>query len=265
MQSLGYRTELIFPNFDGEVIDRGPYLVVKTHSNPNYFWGNLLIFRNAPQKGDVRSWPNLFKKEFPDPRIYHMTFGWSPSSPSGEDPSEFLAAGFRLEKSTVLTTQEVHHPKKHHPYVKVKPVESDEDFERSIQIQIACGGSELSKQQWDGFYRLQMDRYRQMIVKGYGLWFGAYLEEELVGGLGIFTDRNVGRFQIVSTHPDYQRKGVCGALVYQSAQYAFKSMGVESLVMIADEAYHAAKIYESVGFKPTEKLTGLCWWDKERN
>jgi hypothetical protein len=35
-------------------------------------------------------------------------------------------------------------------------------------------------------------------------------------------------------------------------------MGVETLVMVADESYHAAKIYESVGFAPQEKMYGLC-------
>lgn len=38
-------------------------------------------------------------------------------------------------------------------------------------------------------------------------------------------------------------------------------MGVDTLVMIADEHYHAARIYESVGFKPVEKIRGLTWWD----
>jgi len=34
VHSLGYQTDLIFPAFDGEVIDRGDYLVIKTPSNP---------------------------------------------------------------------------------------------------------------------------------------------------------------------------------------------------------------------------------------
>ena len=39
-------------------------------------------------------------------------------------------------------------------------------------------------------------------------------------------------------------------------------MKVETLVMVADEEYHAAKVYESVGFRPTEKLLGLCKAEK---
>ncbi len=108
LRSLGYKTDLIFTALDGEVIDRGSYLVVKTLSNPNYFWGNLLIFDRAPKNGDFASWLKLFKAEFQDHRIYHMTFAWD--SPTGEfgETSEFLDYGFRLERGVALTAQSVH-------------------------------------------------------------------------------------------------------------------------------------------------------------
>ena len=32
--------------------------------------------------------------------------------------------------------------------------------------------------------------------------------------------------------------------------------------MVADENYHAAKIYESVGFTPSAKEYSAFWWDK---
>ncbi len=61
IRSLGYRTDLIFTRFDGLTEDRGSYLVVRTFSNPNYFWGNLLIFESAPRIGDFEKWTTLFK------------------------------------------------------------------------------------------------------------------------------------------------------------------------------------------------------------
>ena len=36
VKSLGYRTDLIFLAFDGEIIDRGPYLVLRTPTNPTF-------------------------------------------------------------------------------------------------------------------------------------------------------------------------------------------------------------------------------------
>jgi hypothetical protein len=50
-------------------------------------------------------------------------------------------------------------------------------------------------------------------------------------------------------------------LVYQAAQFAFRQMQLKNLVMVADENYHAAKIYESVGFAPTTKEYAANWWD----
>lgn len=264
LQSLGYRSDLIFTKFDGEVSDRGSYLVVRTLTNPNYFWGNLLIFDRVPRKGDFARWKSISKAEFTDPRIYHMTFAWDTPTGDEGDVSEFLAEGFRLERGVCLTARSIHLPAKHHPDLVVHPIETDQEWEDSIQIQISCGNDSLSKQAWEGFYRNQMDRYRNMVKTGIGHWFGGWLGGKMVAGLGLFRDGNLGRYQLVSTHPSYQRQGVCGSLVFLSAKYGMEKMGLETLVMVADEEYHAARIYETVGFKPTEKMLGVCWWDKSR-
>ena len=34
LKSLGNRTDLIFPKFDGLILDRGDYLVIRTHPIP---------------------------------------------------------------------------------------------------------------------------------------------------------------------------------------------------------------------------------------
>ena len=52
VKSLGYKTDLIFPAFDGEIVDRGDYLVVRTPSNPYFYWGNFLLFPRPPAEGD---------------------------------------------------------------------------------------------------------------------------------------------------------------------------------------------------------------------
>ena len=102
-----------------------------------------------------------------------------------------------------------------------------------------------------------MARYQKMSHAGLGHWFGAFLGSKLVGDLGLFVENGIGRFQNVTTHPDFRRRGICGTLVHAVATYALSNMGAKTLVMVADEAYHAAKIYESVGFKPTERQAGV--------
>ena len=55
IRSLGWRTDLIFPRFDGVVTDRGDYLVVRTPSNPGFYWGNFLLL-DAPAGPLADSW-----------------------------------------------------------------------------------------------------------------------------------------------------------------------------------------------------------------
>ena len=56
VRSLGYRTDLIFPAFDGQITDRGDYLVVRTPSNPTFYWGNFLLFDRPTGDGDIERW-----------------------------------------------------------------------------------------------------------------------------------------------------------------------------------------------------------------
>jgi hypothetical protein len=76
LRSLAWRTDLIFPAFDGEIIDRGPFLVIRTPSNPSFYWGNFLLFDRPPGPGDEDRWPPLFADEIgTPPSVRHQTFG----------------------------------------------------------------------------------------------------------------------------------------------------------------------------------------------
>jgi hypothetical protein len=108
LKALGFKSELIFTGFDGQVIDRGEYLVIKTLSNPNFFWGNLLIFNSPPKAGDYQKWIEVFKKEFTDPRIYHVTIAWDSNYGAIGDVSEFVENGYELEANGVLSSTASH-------------------------------------------------------------------------------------------------------------------------------------------------------------
>ncbi len=266
IKSLGYRTDFIFNRLDGEVYDKGEYLVAKTHSNPNYFWGNLILFKSKPTKGDFRLWKEIFLNEFQNPRIYHMTFAWD--SPEGEqgECSEFLENGFEIEKNIVLIATSVNKPPKLNESIEVRPIDLENYMEECIECLLSCADTEnLSKESWKNFYTNSMKQFHQFTNNGYGKWFGAFIEGRLAGSLGVFLDGDVARYQLVSTHQRFQRKGVCSSLVYKSAVHAFHHMGAKTLVMVADGEYHAAKIYESVGFKPEQTQIGMCYWNKEKH
>ena len=83
-----------------------------------------------------------------------------------------------------------------------------------------------------------------------------------MGDLGIFFEGPVGRYQMVGTHPDFRKQGICGTLVYEAGLMAFEEFALDHLVMEADPDYHAARIYESVGFNKAEINYSLSWWKK---
>lgn len=266
LRSLGYRTDLIFARFAGSITDRGEYLVIRTPSNPTFFWGNFLLFANPPQTGDFDRWKALFAREIGTPdQVRHLAFGWDTVEGETGEVAPFLAAGFDLDTSIVLTARQVHIPPKFNPGVEIRAFESDEDWEQATQNQIAHREPQFSLEGYTKFRRAKMASYRAMAAQGLGHWFGAYVEGQLAGDLGLFVDQTedkVGRFQFVTTYETFRRQGVCSTLVYKVAQFGFTNMGVETLVMVADEDYFAARIYESVGFQPTERQASLQWFEK---
>ncbi|MCP4142419.1 MAG: GNAT family N-acetyltransferase [Chloroflexi bacterium] len=263
IRSLGYRTDLIFPRFDGKMIDRDDYLVILTPSNPGFYWGNFLLFSNPPQEGDLERWKDIFSKEISSQYLTeHFAFGWDTIKGEMGEISAFLDDGFNLLKTVVLSTQAVTPPPKYNEEVVIRPLREDWEWEEAIQNQVLCREPVHELKSYKVFKTKQMLRYRKMSEAGLGFWFGAFLDNKLVADLGVFTDKEIGRFQQVGTHPDYRRRGICGTLVYKVSQYAFKNMNVETLVMAADEEYHAAKIYESVGFQPREHQVGIDWFPK---
>ena len=264
IRSLGYRTDLVFPRFDGEVLDRGDYTVIRTPSNPTFYWGNFLLFDQPPAAGDLHRWSQLFAEEIgPPSAVKHLAFGWDTTAGETGIIQPFLEAGFDAEPSVVLTAAEVSKPPKFNKQIEVRRITTDWEWQGALEVQVACREPEHTAESYRTFKQRQMARWRTMTEAGLGEWFGAFLGNRLVGDLGVFVENGVGRFQSVGTHPEFRRRGICGTLVYEAAQHAFKHLGAQTLVMVADEDYHAAKIYESVGFRPTEHQIGLTWWERE--
>ncbi len=103
----------------------------------------------------------------------------------------------------------------------------------------------------------QCARYRAMLERGLGQWYGAVVDGEIAAALGVVRERELGRFQLVGTDPRFGRRGVCSTLVHDTAQLTLARPGITTLVMNADATYHAAKVYESVGFHRTETLMAV--------
>jgi GNAT superfamily N-acetyltransferase len=266
VKSLGYRTDLFFSTFDGITTDRGEYLVIQTPANPDFYWGNYLIFANPPGKGDLDRWRGLFAREIGSPpAVKHQVFGWdSPRGDLGEiDP--FLSAGFRLVQSVVLTSHAPRPPARLNESIAVRPLQSENDWAQTTDNQVACREADFSEADYRTFKQPQMARYRRMQAAGLGHWYGAFLADRLVADLGIFHQEGLARFQSVGTHPDFRRQGIAALLVYHSSLLAIQEFKLHTLVIVAEQDSSPARIYQSVGFEMNEKQVGLEWWPGIQN
>lgn len=264
IRSLGFQTNLMFSRFAGSVKDRGDYLVIQTPSNPGFHWGNYIIFSRAPQKGDLKTWTRTFDVEFPyykEP--HHYVFAWEEEPKS--DFREFSDAGFKSDSSVVLTCNSLRSPAHLNQDIRIQKIQSDREWKQAVELQNLCADPQYLNDYYYEFKQRQMDQYRKMSEAGRGYWFGAFLGDKLVGDLGIFQDQKFGRYQSVGTHPDFRRKGICATLVYQAGLMMQKEYGLDLLVMEADPEYHAARVYESVGFKRNEVSYSLSWWKRSNH
>lgn len=259
LQSLGYRSELIFPNFDGSVEDRGNHLVVKTPRNPGFYWGNLLIFDRPPRAGDREAWEALFAEAFEESNPgSHRTFGWD--APGGDPGAveEFRDAGYELVNDPVLTISKAPASRQDSLDVQLRPLKSDSDWRSFVELNTVCDPLEdKAGTSYSLFKQRLRDRYARLIEAERGFWLGAFEGARLVAGLGLFSEGELGRFQSVETHPDYRRRGLCSALVREACRLGLEEMGLERLVILADDGGDAERLYRSLGFESKERLIGV--------
>ena len=262
IQSLAYKTDLIFHRFEGIIINREDYIVIRTPDNPDFYWGNFLLFPHAPGISDFENWREIFSKEIGSmPKVKHQTFGWD--SPEGilGSTNEFIEKGFRLIQDVVLTAREVREPPYCNDDVTIRILRTDEEWDLALENQIICRDPGFEEEEHRKFKTRQAEKYRKMADSGLGDWYGAFLDGRLVADLGIYHDGNIGRYQNVETHPGYRRKGIAGTMVFAAGQLAMKKYGLDRLVIVAEENSSPQRVYQSVGFTQTEKQVGLEWWE----
>lgn len=258
--SLGWRTELIFHRFDGEVLPQADHLLVRTPHNPTFYWGNFLLFDRPPRAGEAARWLALFESEITQRQSAsrHLAFGIDGNA-DVELPVDFAALGITRYSSIVLTMRAPQLRDLHKPLqagFSLRPLRLAEEASLAVDLQVASDAHGYEPVGYRLFRERQMARYGRMAAAGLGWWFGVFATSEcgetLVADCGLFRDGTgpgaLGRFQFVSTHPAWRRRGLCTALIHSVCRYGFEAMGLESLVIIADPDDVAIGLYESVGF-----------------
>ena len=240
----------------GSVIEqRSGYQVIRTPVNPSFHWGNFLLLAVPPAAGTVSSWVSAFAREFPG--AGHVAIGVDGTGGDAGDGPELAAAGLAAERSTVLTTGATTPPPRPNEAAEFRMLDGDDDWLGALELAEAVhdyGGPEG----WQGFTGRRLAAMRRLQAQGFGAWFGAFQAGCMVSGLGVFGDGSgIARYQNVDTHPGHRNQGLAGTLVHKAGQYARREMGARTLVIVADPAEAAIRIYRSVGFRDAETQVQL--------
>ncbi|WP_201262724.1 GNAT family N-acetyltransferase [Deinococcus aerius] len=260
-RSLGYRTDLALRVQAGaEVEDHGTYTVVRSPANPTFWWGNFLLLHEPPRPGTLEDWQARFREAHPG--AAHVTFGMDTADGEAGAAAEFQAAGFRLDRNTVLTTARTTPPAKPLPEgVTLRSLETDADWDAALTLRLAVNAADERPSEEAGYRTFAAQRLaglRAAQEAGHGAYLGAFLEEQMLAGLGVYSaGGGVTRYQNVETHPDWRSRGLAGHLVHFAGEWARARLGAHTLVIVADPEYHAQRLYERVGFRSTEVQTGL--------
>jgi GNAT superfamily N-acetyltransferase len=257
VRSLGFGTDVALRVLEGaEATDHGDYLVVRTRGNPDFYWGNFLLLGAWPEPGSADGWLARFAAEFPAAR--HVALGVDAAggqasrvvSPGTSTvPAEFLAAGLRAEQATVLTCADadVVPPPRPSTEAGIRRLESDDDWQQSLELAIRCFGDS------GPYLRRRAAARRRITREGRGAWFGAFRAGRLVAQLGVCdVGRGLVRYQDVETDPAARRRGLAGTLVWQAGRYAAEAFGPCTLVIVADPAENAIRVYRACGFADAE-------------
>lgn len=252
--SLGFRTDLMLRRLAGATTtDRGHYVVVRTPANPTFYWGNFLLLAQPPADGSSRQWLDVFAEEFPS--ATHVAIGIDGVDGATGDISELLAAGLELETNVVLTAERLT-VQASPSSDEVRPLSTDEDWAQAVAVRLTVDDDDRPEHR--EFVERKMAEARQLVLDGYGEYFGVFVDGVVRGSLGIVTDGSgVARYQNVETHPDHRRKGHARAMLHVAAEAAITRYGAKTLVIVADPDYVAIDLYRSLGFVDAERQVQL--------
>jgi ribosomal protein S18 acetylase RimI-like enzyme len=263
--SLVWATDIDVLASDRTLERRDGYWVVQSPSNPTFWWGNFLLFDEAPAVGDGERWEALFAQEFAArPEVSHCTLAWDRvDGERGHAQEELVARGFELEWNCGLIArpQELIEHERANRDVEIRALDPAGDeclWEAVIDIQVAgepelFGGTAYHL----GFLRARQAELRDRFSTAEcGAWYVGLLDGVVTSSLGVVVTERRARFQAVETASPYRRRGIAGRLVFDAARDAAAKGQIDHFVIVADPDYHAIGIYEGLGFERAELVVG---------
>ena len=264
INSLVWATDVDVLGPDHTIERRDGYWVVHSPSNPTFWWGNFLLFDEAPAPGDGERWERLFVQEYAGrPEVTHRTFAWDRvDGEIGAAEQELVGAGYELEKSSGLIAraeQITEHPRANSE-AQVKALDPDGDellWAAVLDVQMANAHQDFGDTGYhQNFLRRRQQEHQTIFRGGRGAWYVALLDGAVAGSLGIVVTDRRARYQLVDTAEAFRRRGIASRLVADAARDAMSRHPIDNFVIAADPDYHAIGIYEGLGFERVELVVG---------
>jgi ribosomal protein S18 acetylase RimI-like enzyme len=254
---LGWQSELLASRFGAQVLERDDCIVLRTPSNPTFYWGNCLILPTAPRDRDLTHWLQRFEQEIArdQPESRHLAFGVNASTLSHALPSWREAGIDEMDDTAVLVLEHAQwrcSPAPRVAGVVFRRLSWPQDFEQVLAAQVRSRDAQFEEQSYRLFRRRSLQRVVAMHDAGRAHWYGALVGEQLVADCGLVFSGDLARFQHVTTQAEWRRQGLCRALVSFVCDDAFGRLGVHRLLMCADPHDVAIGIYRSLGFAQVE-------------
>ena len=181
-RSLVWATDYDVLPVDHVVERRDGYLVVRSPGNPAHYWGNLLLFDDAPQHRDGERWERLFELEFGEnPLVEHVTLAWDRVDGAlGSAREEFVARGYELDEVVGLVADSGAlrvHPRANREVVirdlDPQPGADRDLWDQAIELQVASRDDFLDERTYREFLGRRLEDLRVMFRAGRGAWFVA--------------------------------------------------------------------------------------------
>ncbi|SMR82507.1 Acetyltransferase (GNAT) domain-containing protein [Aliiroseovarius halocynthiae] len=250
MKSLEFATDLMVQDGQTEIQRFDDRFVQRTPDEPNYWFGNRVVFNEQPKSAD-----DLIAQFHTDlPEAKHICISWDVPNLSIQSVRDvFESTGLRVEQGDVLALRQdlmrVDVPEG----ITVRPLVSASDWRQSEAIgRLDLLNDGAPEAGLDTFLMNKTIARQDQIAKGLGQWFGAFDGDTLAGDMGIFNDDRLIRYQSVQTHAAYRRRGICSSLLCICLDWA-KSRAPDALpVIVANADTDAGRLYRRAGFTLAE-------------
>lgn len=255
LHSLALQSETALWATRGAIVSRLGYWVVRTPSDPSYFYGNLLLLPEAPLAETIPLWQARFAEEFAG-TVQHTTLWWDTGVLGPEALRELIHRGFTVQTTDVLRRD---------PRLPWAATPLGRDIEiRKISASetplLAALADRLSDRH-DDIYRTFLQRrarwQAQLIQRGLAHFFACFADQRVVASLGIFVQHGLARYQDVQTDAAYRRRGLATALVTLAGQHG-ATPGTATLTIHTEPNSDAARLYRQLGFTLVETTTSAC-------